>query len=175
MSTNQYFPNYSFTAEQTLTQDLIDEAIQIHGYDVYYCPVTLVNEDDILREATLKTVSNAYSIEMYIRDVQGFTGDGKFLSKFGLEIRDEITFTVSKRRFANTVTGADSDIIRPREGDVIYLPLNGKAFSIKFVDHEATFYQNGTLQVLMLCVKSLNILAKHSRPAFLKLTTSIII
>jgi len=82
---------------------------------------------------------------MYIKNVEGFAGQGDFLSKFNLEIRDQVTFTVARRTFNNEV-GAYTSFIRPREGDLVYFPLNNKLFEIKFVEHEAIFYQLGSLQ-----------------------------
>jgi len=87
---------------------------------------------------------------MYVKSVDGFEGDGDFLSKFGLEIRDQMVLTVSRRRFTEEVYLDGSDTVgttdRPNEGDLIYFPLNNKLFEIKFVEHEAVFYQMGSLQ-----------------------------
>jgi hypothetical protein len=77
--------------------------------------------------------------------VDGFEGDGVFLSKFGLEIRDQVTFTVAKRIWEEEV-GAEQQQIRPNEGDIIYFPLNKKVFQIKFVNYKPFFYQHGALQ-----------------------------
>lgn len=146
MATNKYFNNFNHAGEQDLIEDLIIESIQMFGMDMFYLPRTLVNTDEIWRESPLVEFNSNYPLEMYIRDVQGFTGDGNFLSKFGLEIRDEITLTIAMKRFRTDVSPTLNST-RPREGDVIYVPLNGKAFQIKFVDKEAIFYQMGTLQV----------------------------
>ena len=83
---------------------------------------------------------------MYVKSVDGFTGDGIFLSKYGLEIRDEVIFSVAKRRFDKQVGGVDSTRNHPKEGDLIYFPLNKKSFQIKFVDYKPFFYQLGELQ-----------------------------
>jgi hypothetical protein len=82
---------------------------------------------------------------MYVKNVDGFEGEGDFLGKFGLEIRDRITFSIARRTFSETVE-SEQNITRPREGDLIFLPLNSKTYSIKFVEHEPTFYQMGSLQ-----------------------------
>ena len=91
---------------------------------------------------------------MYIKSVDGFEGDGDFLSKFGLEIRDAVTLTVARRRFSEEIEDTETTDVedaygigRPAEGDLIYLPLNGKIFEVKFVEHESIFYQMGSLQV----------------------------
>lgn len=112
-------------------------------------PRTVVNEDTIWREGESYDFQQAFEIEMYIQDVNGFTGDGKFLSKFGLEIRDEITFQVAMRTYHNEV-GMVNAQMRPNEGDLIYFPLNDKCFQIKYVDNQAIFYQLGQLQMYSL-------------------------
>lgn len=108
-------------------------------------PRILDNKDPLYGESTSATYKNAFFVEMYIKNVQGFKGQGDFLSKFGLQIRDEITFTIARRTFSEEV-GMYDDLVRPREGDLIYFPLNKKIFQIKFVEHEAIFYQMGALQ-----------------------------
>jgi hypothetical protein len=83
---------------------------------------------------------------MYIKNVDGFEGEGDFMSKFGLEIRDRITFTVSRRSFAGEILTQESNMVRPLEGDLIWFPLTRKMYKIMFVEHEAIFYQLGSLQ-----------------------------
>lgn len=157
MATNLFINPFQNTGEQNLIEDLIIESIKIYGLDVFYMPRTLVAEDDLFGDDVLSKFENAYQIEMYIKSVDGFEGDGDFLSKFGLEIRDTITLTVARRRFSEeivdtntTPVNEDFGIGRPSEGDLIYLPLNGKIFEVKFVEHEAIFYQMGSLQTFDL-------------------------
>jgi hypothetical protein len=146
MPTNFYFNNFpqqQITSEQLLVEDLVIEAMQIHGMDVYYLPRTSRDEVDMLYgEDTLKEYRNAFAIEMYLENVTGMDGEGDFISKFGLEIRDEITLLMSRRRFSMLGTS----LARPREGDLIYLPLIQNFFEITFVEHEndqAMFYTLG--------------------------------
>jgi len=147
-TTNLYFNNHAFSGEQNLIEDLIIESIKIYGVDCYYIPRTVVNEDLVFGEDTLSKFDDAYLIEMYIKSVDGFEGEGDFLSKFNIEIRDEMVLTVSRRRFGEELFISDTtkQINRPAEGDLIYFPLNNKVFEIKFVEHEAVFYQMGSLQ-----------------------------
>jgi hypothetical protein len=159
-TTNLYFNNYAFTGEQNLIENLIIESIRIYGIEVFYLPRTLVKEDNLFGEDVLSKFEFAYPVEMYIKSVDGFSGDGDFLSKFGLEIRDEMVLTVSRRRFGeeiaiedSTPTNEDQGIARPAEGDLIYFPLNGKIFQVKFVEHEAIFYQMGSLQTYDLTLE----------------------
>ena len=85
-------------------EDLVIEAMQIHGMDVYYLPRSSRDSVDLLYgEDPLKEYRKAYPIEMYLEDVTGMEGEGDFISKFGLEIRDEVTMLMSRRRFGFTV------------------------------------------------------------------------
>ena len=89
----------SILAERNLYKDLIKEAIQIYGHDVYYVDRTLVARDNVLGEDALSKFTNAQPIEMYVEDSEGFGGDKEIITQFGLENRNEITFVVSKERF----------------------------------------------------------------------------
>ena len=143
--TNLFFNNFASTDEQNLINDLVYESIKIYGIDIGYMPYTEDDTDDILNESRKKYYGSYSQVEMYIRNVEGFEGEGDFLGKFGLEIRDRVTFSVARRAFAESVE-ADTGITRPREGDIVYLPLNKKIYTVKFVEHEPTFYQMGNLQ-----------------------------
>jgi len=138
MSTNLYFNNVTSHAEQELINELTSEVIKIHGMDVFYIPRTIVKEDLLLDEDVLSRFSTAYEIEMYLKSTEGFGGEGDLVSKFGLDVRDEVIFTVHKDRF-NLATDMD----KPLEGDLIFLPINKGLFEIKFVEHEQPFYQVG--------------------------------
>jgi len=119
--------------------------MQIYGMDVYYMPRSSRNTegvDFLFGEDTLKQYIRAFPIEMYLENVTGMDGEQDFISKFGLEIRDEVTLLVSRRRFAATV----GNQLRPNEGDLIYVPLVRNFFEITFVEHEndqAMFYTLG--------------------------------
>jgi hypothetical protein len=148
MPTNFYFNNFpsqQITPEQLLVEDLVIEAMQIHGMDVFYLPRTSRDQVDYLYgEDTLKQYVTAYPLEMYLENVSGMDGEQDFISKFGLEIRDEVTLLVSRRRF-KYATGA-SNLLNPREGDIVYVPLVQNFFEITFVENEndqAMFYTLG--------------------------------
>ena len=152
-TTNVYFDNFSNSGEQNLVEDLIIESIKIYGHEVYYMPRSIVAESTVFGEDMLSKFEEAFPVEMYIKNVEGFEGEGDFLSKFNIEVRDQITFTVSQRRWKEEIPedythqDADSNYIgRPAEGDILYMPLNGKIFEVKFVEHESVFYQMGSLQ-----------------------------
>ena len=104
MSTNVYFNNFAYAREQDLVEDLTIEAIKIYGHNVKYLPRTRVNTDNLFGEDVLSKFDEAIDIEMYIKNVEGFEGEGDLLSRFGLEIRDQITFTVARKRFDQAIT-----------------------------------------------------------------------
>lgn len=147
MATNSFFSNYNFFNEQQLIDDLVIESIQIYGVDTYYVSRSSNSFDKTLNEDSLTIFDAAYQLDMYVKTMDGFQGQGDFLSKFGLEIRDQATFTVAYRTFEKFATRIDPALIRPREGDLIFMPMNNKFFKITFVEHESVFYQAGTLQV----------------------------
>jgi len=138
MATNLYFQNTTSHAEQELINSLTSEVIQIHGMDVFYLPRTLIKEDLIMGEDVLSKFSTAYEIEMYLKTTDGFGGEGDLVTKFGLDVRDEVIFTVHKDRFE-----LSTDMDKPLEGDLIFLPISKGLFEIKFVEHEQPFYQAG--------------------------------
>ena len=134
MGTNLYFNHFpkGITQEQLLVEDLVIEAMKMYGMDVWYMPRTSGDVVDyIYGEDPLKQYMSAFAIEMYLENITGMDGDGDFISKFGLEIRDEITLLTSRRRFQMTASQ-----IRPNEGDLIYVPVVDAFFEITFVEHE---------------------------------------
>lgn len=131
--------------EQNLLDDLIVESIRIYGQDMWYVPRTVNNLDRLYTTDDQSSYESAHMVEVYIKSVDGFTGDGNFLSKFGLQIRDQVVFSIARRSFDSHV-GKRNGLTRPREGDLIYFPLNDKLFQIKFVNKFEMFYQLGTLQ-----------------------------
>jgi len=145
MTTNLYFNNFENSMEQTLVEDLIIESIKMYGHDVWYVNRSAGFRDEILNDDDIPTYDQAHMVEVFIKNVEGFEGQGDFLSKFGLQIEDQITFTISIRSF-NQEVGLYTEDVRPQEGDLIYLPLNGKLFEIQHVEHEAIWYQMGQLQ-----------------------------
>ena len=155
MPTNVYFDTGT-KPEQHLYEDLMIEQLKIYGQDVYYIPRTLVNEDELLGEDTLSKFDDAYLVEMYFENAEGYEGEKEIMSKFGLEMRDEATFIVAKRRFEQLVS-IDSNLIvktRPNEGDLVYFQKVNKMFEISFVDHDDPFYQVHNVPAYKLKVKT---------------------
>ena len=150
MATSVYFNNFSPSVinEHMLLEDLIVESIQIMGHDVRYMPREVYDAtDDVLGESVNAKFTRAYGMEMYLANVEGYEGDGDFFSKFGLEIRDTSNFVVSRRSFERYVPSTIAR--RPREGDLIFVPLLNKIFEIKFVEEELMFFSLGKRQPYM--------------------------
>ena len=146
MARNIYFSD-AVRSEQNLYENIIIESLKMYGQDVYYLPRTIVNENQVLGEDVPSQFSNSYKIEMYIENTEGFDGEGDLFTKFGVEIRDEATFVVSRRRWNHTVGSVNNEITgeRPREGDIIYLSLSNSMFEVMHVEHEQPFYQLANL------------------------------
>lgn len=146
MATNVYF-SQRVKSEQNLYEDIIIESLKIYGQDVYYLPRDIVNEDRILGEDVPSRFNSAYKVEMYIENTEGFDGEGDIFAKFGVEIRDTASFVVSRKRWRHTIERYDNELdsVRPREGDIVYLPLSNSMFQIMSVEHESPFYQLSNL------------------------------
>lgn len=151
MATNHYFSD-KVRSEQSLYEDIIIESLKMYGQDVYYIPRDIVNEDRIFGDDVPSRFNSAYKVEMYIENVEGFDGDGDLFTKFGVEIRDQATFVLARKRWSQTVSRYDNEItsIRPVEGDLIYLPLSNSLFQIMHVEHEQPFYQLSNLPTYKL-------------------------
>ena len=146
MATSVYFNNFTNSQEQILIEDLVLESIKMYGHDIFYCPRTLIAKDDIYGEDAISEYNMSYQIDMYIRSYDSYEGDGQFLSKFGLEIRDQVTFTVSVRNFMDEIGNLEM-IDRPQEGDLIYLPMADRLMYVKYVNKTPIFYQMGSIQM----------------------------
>ena len=151
MPTNVYF-NTGSTAEQRLYENLIIEQLSVFGQDVYYLPRKLVNKDTLFGEDASSSFNDAYIIEMYLDNIEGYEGQKEMMTRFGIDMQDEATWVVSKRRFEQLIS-LDANLIvstRPNEGDLIYFPDGKKLFEISFVDHDDPFYQLQNLPVFKM-------------------------
>lgn len=174
MARNRYFNQYTpVKQEQSLVEDLIIESIKIYGVDGYYLPRTHVNLDKIYGEDASMLFDDALEMEFYIKSFDGFQGQEDFLAKFGLQVDESVTFVVSQKRFTqslktsiiteysynmltedgdellsnrNDVSEYDYEtIVRPREGDLIFIPMLKAMYEIKFTQNIENFFQLGKL------------------------------
>jgi hypothetical protein len=155
MSTTNVYFSQGTKNEQYLIEDIIIESLKIYGNEVFYIPRSLVSKDNVLGEDRLSQFKTAFPIEMYFENVDSFGGQGAFIQKFGLMIEQSATLVVARRRWNQLVGryGATTIPSRPNEGDLIYFPLTGGLFELKFVQHQDPFYQLGKLYVYKLQVE----------------------
>lgn len=152
---NQYANSYDQVNEQDLTNQLIIEAIQMKGADVHYIERVHNNFDKLFGEDPTSSFTGFKAIEMYMSDVSGFSGDGELLTKFGLEEKDTVTFLVSITRWETEFP----DIVKPNEGDIIFMPIVNGLFEIKFVHTNDYFFTNG--KPMVYTVKCENFSPSH--------------
>lgn len=144
MATNPFFNTMGFANEQRLMESLVTENITLTGIDMIYIVRDANDVDRILGEARNSSFSRTYEIEMSVVTVDNFEGDGDIMAKFGFQIKDNMVLAVSNSRFEELV-GQTEEFVRPREGDLVYFPLNDKLWEIRHVEHEKVFYAFGKL------------------------------
>ena len=151
MPTNPYI-SLKNRGEQNLYEDIVIEAIKFYGQDVYYLPREVVEREDIFLDAIQSQFSDAYKVETYIENAEGFEGEGDLFTKFGIELRDQATFVIARRRWRELVGDrlAEEYQFRPREGDLIFLPLTESLFEVKRVFTETPFYQLSQLPLFRM-------------------------
>lgn len=152
MTTNPHFNSNSVgvSTEQSLYEDLVIESLQIYGQNMKYIPRDVVTKDMLFGEDIASTFTSAYDLEMYVENSEGYEGTELF-QKFGIEIRDEATLVVARRRW-DTEVGTPESQTRPHEGDLVYIPFSKTFMEITFVEHEEPFYQLVNLPVYKLRV-----------------------
>lgn len=145
MGTSVYFNNQNARSEQFLLEDLIIESIKNHGIDVYYMPRSSQSSvDELFGDDPVKTYESAIKLEMYLETFRDYEGNKEFFSKFGLEIQETARLTIARRTFEKYVTKQFPETHHvPKEGDLIYLPVQYKLMEIKFVEEEKNFFQLG--------------------------------
>lgn len=125
-----------------LLEDLVIESIRNHGIDVYYLPRTSQGTlDTLFGDDPVKYFDQAIKIDMYMETFQDFGGQQEFFSKFGLQIEKTARLAVARRTFEKYVPS--SLRLMPKEGDLIFLPIQRKLMEVRFVERDASFYQLG--------------------------------
>jgi len=168
---NRFFNQYGTATEQNVLEDLIIESLKIYGINGYYLPRTHVNLDLLFKEDASMKFDDALEIEMYLKTYDGYMGQNDFISKFGLQVDESLTFSISQKRFTQilqpklmteysyNIKLEDGDLmrqeidydqdytgyIRPKEGDLIWFPFTKDLFEIKFVENIETLFQLGKL------------------------------
>lgn len=146
MATNPYFNYFYANNEQTLVEDLVVECIKMYAHDMYYLPRSGVNKDDTLNEFEYNTYNTALPCEFYIKSSDSFEGQGSFMEKFGVQVKDQLTLTMSKRSFTQFVQPTTGKP-RPMEGDLVYIPMIDAVYTINYAETAMPFYVLGKLNV----------------------------
>ena len=134
-------------SEQNLIQDLINEQLRMYGVEVHYLPRKYITEKTVIREVIESEFTDAYPLEAYVENYEGYSDNTTLLTKFGIQSSQEINFIISQERFETYIAPLIQNkpniklSKRPKEGDLIYFPLGNRLFEIKFVEHEKPFYQ----------------------------------
>lgn len=136
-----------------LLEDMVIESIKNHGIDVYYLPRTSQNYqtsttantygnlDSLFGDDPVKYYDKAYKVDMYLETFQDFGGQQEFFSKFGLQIEKTARLAVARRTFEKYIPVALRTL--PKEGDLLFMPVQRKLMEIRFVERDASFYQLG--------------------------------
>ena len=146
MALNPFFQQGS-SGEQSLVQSLINEQLKMYGVDIHYMPRKYLTEKSILKEVVQSKFDDAYPIEAYIDNFDGYDDMPSTLSKFGIQATNEVTLIISRERFETYISPLMKNeenvklSTRPKEGDLVYFPLGDRLFEIKYVEHEKPFYQ----------------------------------
>ena len=142
--------------EQNLVQDLINEQLKMYGVECYYLPRKYLTTNTVIREVVQSKFDDAYPLEAYVQNYDVYQGNGTILSKFGVEVQNDINLVISRERFETYIqplirneTGIKLSS-RPKEGDLIWFPLDDRLYEIKFVEHAKPFYQLKELYVYEL-------------------------
>lgn len=138
---NPYFNNYNHQGQQTLQDVLVQESIQSKGIELVYIERDQANLDLFYGEDPQNGFNNAKKFVAYLESFDGYSGQNEFFSKFGMSVNDEITLQINPSLF-NQQTG-----IFPKEGDLLYFPMDKALFEITWCTPRDQFYQNGILQI----------------------------
>ena len=149
MATNLYF-SQKVKSEQDLYENIVIESLKMYGQDVYFLPRSIVAKDTVFSEDVVSRFDDAHLIEVYLENIDGYAGDGDLFTRFGVEIRDQANFVLSKRRWDEVMQDAATSQKRPYEGDLIYIPLSNSIFEITKVEDERPFYQLSNLPTYRL-------------------------
>ena len=158
-SRSTYFTPFNNRTEQRLLESMSNEVARIYGVPCYYIARNFTGYDQLYGTTESESYTYCWQIAMVQKNVLGFTGDREFMDKFaGLQIRDQITFSIPRKTFEQVVAqdpnfpplpfnlhSADLTSFRPREGDLIWYPFNQKCFKIVFVNKTDMFWQLGKL------------------------------
>jgi len=142
MPSSVYFNNNGSQREQMLLEDMVIESVKNHGIDVFYIPRESQSSiDELFGDDPVKTFTKAYPLDVYLETFNDFEGNEEFFSKFGLEVNKGVSITIARRTFEKYIPNTLRNV--PKEGDLIWFPVQLKLMEIKFVEQEKSFFQLG--------------------------------
>jgi len=148
MGTSVYFNNQNASREQILIEDMVIESIKNHGIDIYYIPRDSQSSlDELFGDDPVKSFTQAYPMEAYLESSNDFEGNSEFFSKFGLEIQKSARMAIARRTFEQNLPTDLRNL--PKEGDLIWMPVQQKLLEIRRVEEEKNFFQAGKLAPYM--------------------------
>lgn len=128
--------------QENLYRDLISEMVNFYGLDCTYIARTSMSEfDDLFGDDPTKSFTEGYKIPVYILTAENFDGDIATFSKFGVILNKQLKLLMSHEQFQAATDQALG--VRPREGDVIWMPNFKAFFEIKFCNQDHFFYAFG--------------------------------
>tara|TARA_B100000085_G_scaffold68448_3_gene61185 strand:+ start:4810 stop:6174 length:1365 start_codon:yes stop_codon:yes gene_type:complete len=155
MTLNPYFTQGTKT-EQSLVQDLINEQLRMYGVETFYIPRKYLTTNTIIREVVQSKFDIAYPLEAYVDNYDAYSGGPNLLTKFGLQVQDEVRLIISRERFEEYITPLIEDeqniklSTRPKSGDLIWFPLDDRVYEIKNIEYAKPYYQLQNLYVYEL-------------------------
>ena len=126
--TNRYFNNTGQSIgnrnERNLMQRLIDETIQIHGFQITYV-IRDEDENDIKevwREDTSPEFTRSFTIEAFLESYDGFEGQLMINTAYGLQLDQLAKIRISKARWREEHLDYP-DVVPPKplEGDLVLM------------------------------------------------------
>ena len=155
MVLNPYFTQGT-TGEQNLVQDLINEQLKIYGVDIFYLPRKYLTTNTVIKEVVQSKFDVAYPLEAYVDNYEEYSGGPNLLTKFGIQSQDEVRLIISRERFENYITPLienQTDVklsTRPKNGDLIWFPLDDRIYEIKDIEWAKPYYQLQDLYTYIL-------------------------
>lgn len=139
--------------EQVLAEDVVEEMIALYGIDARYLPRNINRYDQILGEDAESRFEVSLPIACYLISNDNYQGNGTLFTKFNIEVRDTIFVAISIRGFERVATSRVPDTLtRPREGDLIYIPMMERFFQVRYVRRggDSGWFQFGAQQYYTL-------------------------
>jgi len=142
---NPWMNFHDHEGSQALVDVLTSEAIQARGVEAVYLKREMDKLDLVFGEDPTSKFNTVRKFSMYVTSFDSYEGQRDFFSKFGYQVNDEMTVQVNPKSFTHQV-----GLKKPREGDLIYFPMDNILFEINWVEPDVPFRQTGIRSVWTL-------------------------